>query len=95
MVTEEVKLKAKKKRTANKKEIKPITNKIVKDFVGDVKNHHKTEYYHIADNRYRINVWTVDRVPDRLVDTFTIDRSYYAALEDGTLVDKTIRKESE
>ena len=95
MVTEEVKLKAKKKLAAKKKEIKPITDKIIKDFVGDVKNHHKTSCCHISDNRYRINVWTIESRPDKLVDTFTIERSYYAALEDGTLVDKTIRKESE
>lgn len=85
-----VKDKMKKKAVPKEKVIDPITPKILKDFVGEVKNHSKTDCVHLYANRYRMNVWTREEIPGRLVDEFKIIESYFVALEDGALVDKTI-----
>ena len=87
-----VKEKIKKRKVSEERVIDPITPKIIKEFVGDVKHHEKTDCVHLYANRYRVNIWTRKEIPGRLVDEFKIVGSYFVALEDGALVDKTIKE---
>jgi len=86
-----VKEKIKKRKDSEERFIDPITPKIIEEFVGDIKHHEKTDCVHLFANRYRLNVWTRKKIPSQLVDEFKIVGSYFVALEDSALVDKTIK----
>ena len=61
---------------------------LVDDFVGEVKNHHKTDVINVYDDRYRINVWTLEK--GDLIDKYKIDKSYFVMHSGGQIVDKTL-----
>lgn len=65
---------------------------LLTDFVGHVKNWFKTDCLNLFDNKFRINVWTVQHYPDRLVPEYKIAHSYFVSLNDGQIVDETIHK---
>jgi len=59
----------------------------VQDFVDKPKDFHKTDIIHLYDDRYRINVWTVQKAG--LIDKFSISKSYFVTYENGQIVDRT------
>lgn len=65
-----------------------LADSLVDNFVGEVKNHLKTDVVHLYDDRYRINVWTVQK--GDLIDKHEISRSYFVVHESGELLDKTL-----
>lgn len=76
--------------SADKSEVKLYTDEALLRLTGTVKNHLKTDVVNLFSNRYRINVWTEERRSDRLFSHYKIPKSFFAYLEDGEFVDKTI-----
>ena len=72
-------------------EVKLYSEDALLRLTGTVKNHLKTDVVNLFSNRYRINVWTEERRPDRLFSHYKIPKSFFAYLEDGEFVDKTIK----
>jgi hypothetical protein len=65
-----------------------LADSIVDDFVGEVKDHHKTDVINVYSNRYRINVWILEK--GELVDRYKIKDSYFVAHIGGKIIDKTL-----
>lgn len=65
-----------------------LPDSMVDEFVGEVKNHHKTDVINVYGDRYRINVWTLKK--GDLVDHYKIAKSYFVVHESGEIVDKTL-----
>jgi hypothetical protein len=62
----------------------------IKEFIGEVEDLHQIAIENVFDDRYRVNVWTVTRRPDRVCDTYNINQSYFMKFSDGKLTDLTI-----
>lgn len=73
------------------KEVRLYTDEALLRLTGTVKNYLKTDVINLFDNRYRINVWTEERRSDRLISHFQIPKSFFASLEDGEFIDRTIQ----
>jgi hypothetical protein len=64
-----------------------LPDSLVDNFVGEVKNHYKTDVINVYDDKYRINVWTLTK--GGLIDHCKIEKSYFVAHVGGKIVDKT------
>jgi hypothetical protein len=64
-----------------------LPDSAVDNFIGEVKNHHKTDATNVYGDRFRIDVWTKET--GDLVDKYTIDKSFFVSYEDGTIKDLT------
>jgi hypothetical protein len=73
-------------------EVKLYTDEAVVRLTGVIKNHLKTDVTNVFSNRYRIDVWSEERRHDRLFSHYKIPKSFFAYLEDGEFVDKTIAR---
>jgi hypothetical protein len=69
-----------------------IDQKLLKEFVGEVKDLLKIDAVKLFSNKYRINVWTCSLLDD-IIPEYKIHSTYFVAFEDGVIVDKTIKKE--
>tara|TARA_R110000824_G_scaffold103417_8_gene245736 strand:- start:596 stop:928 length:333 start_codon:yes stop_codon:yes gene_type:complete len=78
------------KETTGEDEVKLYTDGAVVRLTGTIPHHFKTDVTNLFGNRYRINVWSEERRPDRLFSHYKITKSFFAYLEDGEFVDKTI-----
>jgi hypothetical protein len=78
------------KETTDEDEVKLYTDEAVVRLTGTIPHHFKTDVTNLFGNRYRINVWSEERRPDRLFSHYKIPKSFFAYLEDGEFVDKTI-----
>jgi len=67
-----------------------IPSDLLNKWIGPVKNHEKTDQFHVAGNYFRVNVWTRISRPDNLMDTFHISQSYYVEYKNGAIKDKTL-----
>ena len=65
---------------------------LVREFIGEVHNFFKVDIHNLWGNRLRVNVWTQEFGPERVVATNHIHSSYFMEHDDGVLRDKTIRK---
>lgn len=68
-----------------------IPQKLLNEFVGEVKNLLKIDAIHISGTEYRINVWTKSTLDDKLIPDNNIHSSYFVSFKDNTITDKTER----
>jgi hypothetical protein len=59
----------------------------VKKFVGEVKGLHKVDAINVYEDRYRINVWTVEKAG--LIDKYAIVDSYFVTYSNGKITNRT------
>lgn len=90
MVQEKPTKKSSKKKRQNKKPSVLTVEEAVSAFIGEVDNMHKISVENVNDGKYRVNVWTMVRQPDRICDAYNIIQSYFMKFEDGKLTDLTI-----
>jgi hypothetical protein len=79
-----------KKKKEEEPVVQALTEEAAKDFVGFVPDLDKVKVYPIIQDKYRIDVWCRRSNPDRLVDDFWIDKSFFVSFVDGVVVDKTL-----
>jgi len=71
-------------------EVKLYSEEAVLRLTGRIKHYFRTDVRNLFGNRYRIDVWSEERRPDTLFSHYKISKSFFAYLEDGEFVDKTI-----
>ena len=82
---------SKKKKRQSKKPPGLTVEEAVSTFVGEVDNLHKIGIENVDDSKYRVNVWTMVKQPERICDAYNIVQSYFMKFEDGKLTDLTIK----
>jgi len=65
-----------------------IDQKLLKEFVGEVKDLLKIDAIHLFSNKYRINVWTCSLLDD-IIPEYKIHSSYFVSFQDNVIIDKT------
>ena len=69
---------------------KTIPSNELTEFVGVVPNLLKIDSINIHNEKFRINVWTQEIRPDRIMKESKIVKTFYVKYEDGVIYDETI-----
>ena len=69
---------------------KTIPRNELSEFVGVVPNLLKIDSINIHNEKFRINVWTQEIRPDRIMKESKIVKTFYVKYEDGVIYDETI-----
>jgi len=78
------------------KPVKKTNERIIEDWIGDVKNLHKIRHTNVYDNRYRTDVFTYYKLDDSdLYYRYNISQSYFVAVINGEVVNLTQTAEPE